>query len=103
MKELMSQYRMAANYTDADIKKKIIEMLTKDGKVSSLDMEINNSKKDYLRIRRVLGELYGHDFLYSQILRTPENLIVKTDKMLYRVFLVTKKFSDAVDKGERIE
>ena len=99
---IVTEYKMADN-TEADIKRKLIEIFTKDGKVSSLDLELNNTKKDYIRIRYALGELYGHDFLYSQILRTPDNLVARTDKMLYRVFLVTQKFKDAVDKGERIE
>ena len=85
---------------DPTIKKKLIDLLTKEGKVSSLDMM---KKKDYLTIRFALAELYNNGFLYTQILKTPEHLIATTDKQLYRVYITTQKFKDAVEKGDKIE
>ena len=85
---------------DPSIKKKLIEILTKKGEVSSLDIM---KRKDYLKIRFALADLYNNGFLYSQILKTPDHLIATTDKQLYRVYFTTQKFIDAVKNGDKIE
>src|SRR5580765_2296957 len=83
------------------IKKKLIDTFVKYGELSEL--ELIKDKKNYQKMRFVISDLYNHGFLYSKILRTPDNLIATTDKMLYRVFFTTQKFKDAVEKGEKIE
>ena len=87
---------------DPAIKKKLIDIFTKEGKVSSLDL-MKKNKKDYLTIRFALAELYNNGFLYTQILKTPDHLIATTDKQLYRVYFTTQKFKDAVKNGDKIE
>jgi len=82
------------------LKQKLVDDLKITKQISSLDIKKRSNPK---QIGFALGELFGHGYLYTQILRTPEHLIEFNGSMLYRVYYVTQKFKDAVEKGEKIE
>src|SRR4249919_3878941 len=82
------------------LKLKLVDELKLTKQISSLEIKKRSNPK---QIGFALGELFGHGYLYTQILRTPEHLIEFNGSMLYRVFYVTQKFLDAIEKGEKIE
>ena len=89
---------------DPELKSKIIQEIIQKGSYSEIDFYITKANKTReTQIRWVLSDLYRHDYLYSQLLKMPEDRELITDKLVYRVFYPTEKFTKAVDKGEKIE